>query len=51
MYGVLGILHLYLARDVVRYLDLIVVIDWFTVVAGAAGALGLPRRIRTSRSD
>jgi hypothetical protein len=35
MYGVLGVLHLYLARDVVRYLDLIVVIGWLTVVAGA----------------
>src|SRR5262245_66514187 len=35
MYGVLGVLHLYLARDVVRYLDLIVVIGWLTVLAGA----------------
>jgi hypothetical protein len=35
MYGVFGILHLYLARDVVRQLDLIVVIGWLTVVAGA----------------
>ena len=35
MYGVLGVLHLSLARDVVRYLDLIVVIGWLTVVAGA----------------
>ena len=35
MYGVLGILHVYLARDVVRYLDLIVVIGWLTVLAGA----------------
>jgi hypothetical protein len=35
MYGVLGVLHLYLARDVVRYLDLIIVIGWLTVVAGA----------------
>jgi len=34
MYGVLGVLHLYLARDVVRYLDLIVVIGWLTVLAG-----------------
>ena len=35
MYGVLGVLHLYLARDVLRYLDLIVVIGWLTVVTGA----------------
>jgi hypothetical protein len=35
MYGVLGVLHLYLARDVIRYLDLIIVIGWLTVVAGA----------------
>ncbi|HVH27485.1 MAG TPA: hypothetical protein VM818_12020 [Vicinamibacterales bacterium] len=28
MYGVLGVLHLYLARDVVRYLDLIFLIGW-----------------------
>jgi hypothetical protein len=35
MYGVLGLLHLYLARDVVRYLDVIVVIGWLTVLAGA----------------
>ena len=34
MYGVLGVLHLYLARDVVRYLDLIVVIGWLTFLAG-----------------
>jgi hypothetical protein len=34
MYGVLGILHLYLARDVVRYLDVIIVIGWLTVLAG-----------------
>src|SRR4030095_14912780 len=34
MYGVLGILHLYLARDVVRHLDLIVVLGWLTVLAG-----------------
>jgi len=34
MYGVLGVLHLYLARDVVRYLDLIVVLGWLTVLAG-----------------
>ena len=35
MYGVFGLLHLYLARDVVRYLDLIVVFGWLTVLAGA----------------
>jgi hypothetical protein len=35
MYGVLGALHLYLARDVVRYVDLIVVFGWLTVLAGA----------------
>jgi hypothetical protein len=35
MYGVLGVLHLYIARDVVRYLDLIIVIGWLTVLAGA----------------
>ena len=35
MYGVLGVLHLCLARDVVRYLNLIVVIGWLTVLAGA----------------
>jgi hypothetical protein len=34
MYGVLGLLHLYLARDVVRHLDMIVVIGWLSVVAG-----------------
>jgi hypothetical protein len=34
MYGVLGILHLYLARDVVRHLDLIVVLGWLTILAG-----------------
>jgi hypothetical protein len=34
MYGVFGVLHLYLARDVVRYLDVIVVIGWLTVLAG-----------------
>jgi hypothetical protein len=34
MYGVLGVLHLYLARDVVRYLDLIVVVGRLTVLAG-----------------
>jgi len=34
MYGVLGVLHLYLARDVVRYLDLIVVLGWLSVLAG-----------------
>ena len=34
MYGVFGLLHLYLARDVVRYLDLIVVFGWLTVLAG-----------------
>ena len=35
MYGVFGLLHLYLARDVVRYLDLIVVLGWLTVLTGA----------------
>ncbi|HKE84184.1 MAG TPA: hypothetical protein VKB50_10530 [Vicinamibacterales bacterium] len=35
MYGVLGVLHLYLARDVVRYLDVIIVIGWLTALAGA----------------
>jgi hypothetical protein len=35
MYGVLGVLHLYLARDVVRHLDVIVAVGWFTVLAGA----------------
>lgn len=35
MYGVLGVLHLYLARDVVRHLDVIVVVGWLTVLAGA----------------
>ena len=34
MYGAFGVLHLYLARDVVRYLDLIVVLGWLTVLAG-----------------
>lgn len=34
MYGVLGILHIYLARDVVRYLDVIIFIGWLTVLAG-----------------
>ena len=35
MYAVLGVIHLYLARDVVHYLDLIVVVGWLTVLAGA----------------
>ena len=35
MYGVLGILNLYLARDVIRHLDLIVVLGWLSVLAGA----------------
>lgn len=35
MYGVLGILHIYLARQVLRYLDMIVVIGWLSVLAGA----------------
>ena len=35
MYGVLGVLHLYLARDVVRFVDVIIVIGWLTVLAGA----------------
>jgi hypothetical protein len=35
MYGVFGLLHIYLARDVVRYLDLIIVLGWLTVLAGA----------------
>jgi hypothetical protein len=34
MYGVLGILHIFLARDVVRYLDMIVVLGWLTILAG-----------------
>ena len=34
LYGVYGLLHLYLARDVVRYRDLIVVIGWLAVLAG-----------------
>jgi hypothetical protein len=34
MYGVFGLLHLYLARDVVRHLDVIAVLGWLTVVAG-----------------
>jgi uncharacterized membrane protein len=34
LYGAYGILHLYLARDVVRYLDLIVVIGRLAVLAG-----------------
>lgn len=34
MYGVFGILHIYLARDVVRYVDLIGVFGWLTVLAG-----------------
>jgi hypothetical protein len=34
MYGVLGVLHIYLAREVVRYLDVIIVIGWLTVLAG-----------------
>ena len=34
MYGVLGVLHLYIARDVVRYLGLIILIGWLTVLAG-----------------
>lgn len=47
MYGVLGVLHLYLARDVVRHLDLIVVLGWLTILAGAIQtvidfAAGLP---------
>jgi hypothetical protein len=34
LYGVFGVLHLYLARDVVRYLDVIVIIGWLGVLAG-----------------
>ena len=34
LYGVFGVLHLYLARDVARYLDLIVVFGWLTMLAG-----------------
>ena len=34
MYGVFGLLHLYLAREVIRYLDMIVVLGWLTVLAG-----------------
>jgi len=34
MYGAFGVIHLYIARDVVRYLDLIIVIGWLTVLAG-----------------
>jgi hypothetical protein len=34
MYGAFGLLHLYLAREVIRYLDVIVVIGWLTVLAG-----------------
>jgi hypothetical protein len=34
MYGVFGLLHLYLARDVVSHLDVIAVLGWLTVVAG-----------------
>lgn len=34
LYGAFGVLHLYLARDVVRYLDLIVVVGWLGVLAG-----------------
>jgi hypothetical protein len=36
LYGVFGVLHLYLARDVVRHLDLIVVFGWLTMVVGVA---------------
>jgi hypothetical protein len=53
MYGVLGLLHLYLARDVVRHLDLIVVLGWLTILAGAIQtvidfAAGLPMSWRWS---
>jgi len=34
LYGVFGALHLYIARDVVRHLDLIVVFGWLTVLVG-----------------
>ena len=34
LYGAYGVLHLYLARDVVRYLDLIVVIGWLAMLGG-----------------
>jgi hypothetical protein len=34
MYGVFGLLHLYLARDVVRHLNTIAVLGWLTVLAG-----------------
>ena len=34
IYGVFGVLHLYLARDVIRYLDVIVVLGCLTVLAG-----------------
>jgi hypothetical protein len=49
MYGVLGVLHIYLAREVVRYLDVIIVIGWLTVLAGVIMtvvdfAAGMPTR-------
>jgi hypothetical protein len=34
IYGGFGLLHLYLARHAGRYLDLIVVIGWLTIVLG-----------------
>jgi hypothetical protein len=34
IYGGFGLLHLYLARHAGRYLDLVVVIGWLTVVLG-----------------
>jgi hypothetical protein len=35
LYGALGVLHIYLARNVVRHLDVVVVLGWLTVLAGA----------------
>ena len=47
MYGAFGVLHLYLARDVVRYLEVIVVVGGLTVLVGVIQtvvdfAAGLP---------
>lgn len=47
IYAMLGIFTLYLARNVRRYLDLIVVVGWLTILLGAAltaidFAIGMP---------
>src|SRR5262245_61154550 len=35
LYAVFGVLHIYLARNVVRHLDVVVILGWLTVLGGA----------------